>query len=288
MESEIRRAIRAGQFYPDGGACAAEAEALLAAAAPREFERPVRGAIVPHAGWAYSGALAAEGIAALCQTPVETVIVFAADHTGASVAGSLWPSGLWQTPTGDLAIDADLAAELLAAADGLVIDREPHLYEHSIEVLLPLLHVAAPTAKIVPIIVPPHPSSLPLGEPIGRCVAGRQGVKFLCSTDLTHAGGHFGPAHGQGDAVEAYARRNDHELLEKIIAFDAAAVLEHASVNQSACGGGALAAFLSANRAFGALLARLGSYTNSYEVTKARTPAAVDDTTVGYATVVTL
>ncbi len=288
MESEIRQAIRAGQFYPDGAACAAEAAALLAAAPRHEFERPVRGAIVPHAGWAYSGLLAAEGIAALCATPVETVVIFAADHTGAPAGGALWPSGTWQTPAGDLAVDVDLAAEILAAADDLVVDLVPHRYEHSIEVLLPLLHVAAPDAKIVPIIVPPHPDALELGTAIGRTIAGRSCVKLLCSTDLTHAGGHFGPAHGQGATVETYARENDHALLGKILAFDAPGAFDHAATNQSACGGGAVGAFLSANCEIGALLASLLSYTNSYEVTKARTPAAVDDTTVGYATVVTL
>ena len=288
MESEIRQPIRAGQFYPDGAACAAEAEALLAAAPRHEFASPVRGAMVPHAGWAYSGALAAEGIAALCATPVETVVIFAADHTGAPAGGAVWPSGTWQTPAGDLAVDAELAAEILAASPRLIADCQPHRHEHSIEVLLPLLKLAAPDAKIVPIMVPPHPAALELGEAVGRVIAGREGVKLLCSTDLTHAGGHFGPAHGQGVAVEAYARANDHALLEIVLAFDAPGVLEHSIANQSACGGGAVAAFLSANREIGALLARLLSYTNSYEVTKARTPAATDDTTVGYATVVTL
>ncbi|MBT3277902.1 MAG: AmmeMemoRadiSam system protein B [Phycisphaerales bacterium] len=288
MESEIRLPARAGQFYPDGPACAAEAEALLAGAPRHEFDRPVRGAVVPHAGWAYSGALAAEGIVALCEGGVETVVILAADHTGAPSPGALWASGVWRTPIGDVEVDSALAEKILLSAEGLLEDRRPHLIEHSIEVQIPLLQLAAPGVKIVPIIVPPVPEALALGQAIGQCVDGMDGVKLLCSTDLTHAGGHFGPAHGQGDAVEAYVRANDHAILELILAGDEAGAFDHAAVHQSACGGGAIGAFLSANRGIGALLATLLSYTNSYEITHARTPLTVDDTTVGYATVVTL
>lgn len=247
-----RRAAFAGRFYP---ASRSDCERMLRdmSRSAEVTGRPV-GAIVPHAGWVYSGPTAAVAIGAVGAARPETVVVFGAVHVPAAAEGSLYAAGCWQTPLGDLAIDEELA-ERASGSEWISIDEGAHEYEHSIEVQLPLVRHFLGEVRILPIMVRPGPHA----ERIGRdCVAaalelGRR-VVFLCSTDLTHYGPSFGfEPHGRGEAGIRWAKEvNDRRLIERIAAFDAEGVLTEAALNHSACGAGAVAAGIGAAREMGA------------------------------------
>jgi len=286
----LRYPVRAGSFYESSrSSCLHHATKLIdAAPAPDALPGPPVGGLVPHAGWTYSGALAARTLKALAAAqPLETVVLFGADHTGVVQSGELFDSGVWRTPLGDAPVDAEVASALLAGCDTLRANPGAHAHEHSIEVQVPLLQVIAPEAKIVPIAVPAAPPAVEIGEGVGRTLAEEfPDVRLVGSTDLTHHGGHFPAPGGRGRTGMEWTRDNDRRMLDRIEAMDAPGVIDEADARQNACGAGAIAATIAACAQLGATRGILLRYTNSYEIIHELYPDDPDDTTVGYASVV--
>ena len=293
----IRRAFSAGGFYDGSPAqCAVAAADLMSAArVPPGLPAVLFGGLVPHAGWPYSGRLAAMTFKALCTAgEVRTFVLFGADHFGVVQMGEVFDAGVWQTPLGDVAVDEELAAAIVAAADCMRANPGAHDYqvaarraEHSIEVQLPILRTAAPQARIVPIAVPPTATAVEIGRAVGGVLAETPGrTAVVGSTDLTHHGGHFGSPGGRGAAGENWARRNDRRMLDLVEALADERIIDEADARMNACGAGAIAATVAACKHLGATRGLCLEYTNSYEVTHAEAPNYPDDTTVGYASAV--
>lgn len=280
---------RAGQFYPaKPEECARELAGLVAAA--RAFP-PTPGAvmagIVPHAGWIYSGPTAARVFVDLdAGGPPSTVVVFGAVHVHGVPRAALWAQGAWATPLGDVAIDESLARRVLAAGAGLIEERPRiHEREHSIEVQVPFIRHLWPSARLLPVMVPPDASASRVGEIVARAASSAAGrVVALGSTDLTHYGPGYGVVtHGVGAAALAWARdENDAAMLARVAALDADAIVAEARLHGNACGPGAVAAALAFARARGAGCATLLDHTTSYDVRPSGTPTDF----VGYAGVV--
>ncbi len=248
-----RQAVRAGMFYPAlANQCQAQARALLEGVAlPADTLANIRGGLLPHAGWAYSGALAAMTVRALMASlggQPGTVVIFGADHTGQAQLGEVWDAGAWETPLGDVEIDEALARALLGSCGLLRSNPQAHLGEHSIEVQLPLLRQACPALRIVPIAVPPREIAVEIGRAVGAVLAGLPNARVLGSSDLTHHGGQFGNPGGRGEKSELFARQNDQRILELIEQLDAEAIVPEADLHSSACGAGAIAATIAAVR----------------------------------------
>ena len=286
----IRLPRYAGSFYEaSASSCRRHAERLLEAAeVPSDLPARLYGGIVPHAGWDFSGAVAARTLAALAKAgPLGTVVLFGTDHRGAAAGGEVFDSGLWRTPLGEVPVDEAAAAAIVSAGAGLRANPRAHEGEHSLEVQLPFLQVLAPSVKVVPIAVPPVPEAARIGRTVGEVLAARfPAAKVIGSTDLTHHGGHFDAPGGRGPAGEKWTRKNDRRMLDLIVAMDAEAVVPEADERSNACGAGAIAATLAACQELGATRGIVLHYTNSYEVVHARYPDDPDDTTVGYAAVV--
>ncbi len=285
-----RPSVRAGTFYEAGAAaCRHHAASLLAAAQPPE-DLPAKlfGGLVPHAGWVFSGGVAAKTFKALAAgaPPAPRIVLLGADHTGRVRRGEVYDAGAWQTPLGEAPVDEALAAALIEAGEGLRANRDAHAFEHSIEVQVPLVQVLWPEARIVPVAVPPAPLAVAIGEAIGRAMGAFPEARVVGSTDLTHHGGHFGDYLGHGEAGVKAAAANDRRMLDLIEAMDAEGVISEAEARQNACGAGAVAAAIAACRQMGARRAVLLEYTNSYEVMARLHPGGRDFTSVGYASVV--
>ena len=256
----------ATQFY--SGDCARSIEKFLQGfSAPDEPERPVAG-VVPHAGWIYSGAVAAKIFDAIrCKSRPETYVIFGAVHRWAGING-IYARGGWKTPLGVLEIDEKLAAEILAEAGDWIEDNaNVHSGEHSIEVQTPFLKYLSPQAKIVPIAVNPDSRALELGRQVGEILSrpGRRGV-VIGSTDLTHYGDaySFAPA-GYGRKAYQWMKENDARILRVAAGMQGAEILKEAQAHHNACGAGALAATVEAARAMGAGRGYLVQYTTSFE-----------------------
>ncbi len=143
--ADIRPPTAAGSFYP---ADPQAMEAMLDELIPQQTEpADWAAAMVPHAGWIYSGRLAAATLARLRIPP--QVIVLCPRHKGPGPEWSVAPHDAWAFPGGRLAADPELAARLAEGISGLEFDATPHRREHAIEVQLPLLARLRPDARVV-------------------------------------------------------------------------------------------------------------------------------------------
>jgi AmmeMemoRadiSam system protein B len=142
----------AGQFYPAGPTLAKDVAALLAQTpSGGKHDRPTLMAMVPHAGYVYSGSVAAKTLAQA--NLADTVLLLGPNHTGRGRRLAVWPDGTWELPGGGLAVDEELAGALLASDTRLAADYAAHAGEHSLEVVLPFLWVKNPATRIVPVVV---------------------------------------------------------------------------------------------------------------------------------------
>lgn len=281
----VRRAEARG-FYP--GDCQAQLTAFLAGSRPpADLPRPLHGAALPHAGWIYSGQVAARTLDCFSRSSPEpeTVVIFGTPHYMDTISHALYPKGQWETPLGNLEVDSTCGEAILAAAGNLLrADPQAHRYEHSIEVLAPMVKYFFPEAAIVPILVLPETTAVALGEAAARAVnqLGRTSI-FLASSDLTHYGPMFGLAPaGTGPEARAWMENNDRRLIDILCRGTGEEVLREAQTDLNACGPGALAALKGAMTALGASEGRLIEYATSFDVE----PEPVFRQAVGYAGVV--
>ena len=288
----IRYPVVAGSFYESSPtSCKHHVEKLLAAAqVPDNLPGRLFGGLVPHAGWMFSGRVAALTLKALHKATggLTSLVLFGAvHHYGAAERGEVYDSGVWRTPLGELAVDEELASAIVSAG-GSCLRSNPaaHTREHSLEVQLPLIQMIAPGAKIVPIAVPPTELAVEIGRAVGEVLQERGTVVVVGSTDLTHHGGHFGSPFGEGAKGEQGTVRNDRRMLDLVESMAAEKVPAEAERQGNACGAGAIAATIAACRELGATRGVCLEYTNSYRVVRQLFPQETDDTTVGYASVV--
>jgi AmmeMemoRadiSam system protein B len=275
----LRLPIAAGRFYPSQ---ASECIELLDHLAAGLEPVPAIGAIAPHAGWIYSGRTALRSIISLAARTPDTVLIFGAVHVPMRAEASLFSDGDWQTPLGTASVDSKLGA-LVKRRQHVREDPESHRFEHSIEVLVPMLQRHLPGTPILPLMVRPGPWAEEVGRECARAAAeaGRR-VAYLASTDLTHYGPAFGiePA-GSGPAGITWAKDvNDRRLIELIASGQAAQVVPEATLNRNACGAGAVAALLGAMGESGVHQFRELEHTSSAEVECAA--GAAPENSVGY------
>jgi AmmeMemoRadiSam system protein B len=247
------------------------------------------GAIVPHAGWICSGAIAAESILALAQQrpSVDVVVVFGAIHTAIPVDRAVFDShSRWAMPSGEATITDDLRRELSGASAQFITDDRFHAREHAVEVELPLIQSAWPGARILPVEVPPEMSAVEIGTSVARVIA-RSGLSviYLASSDLTHYGRNYGfaPA-GIGQQAMAWALENDRRILRVVTDMTPEKIVPEVRISHNACGAGAIAAMMAACLDQGARKAIVLRHANSYQTLAAVAPQSPDNA-VGYAAV---
>jgi AmmeMemoRadiSam system protein B len=223
MSGPARNPAVAGSFYPaQPGPLRAMVASLMeaAAAAPRRDElapEAVLGLLVPHAGLVYSGALAALSWRMAGETAPSTIVLLGTDHQARARGVGVWTGGPWRTPICETPIDAKLALDIAALGPPFAADDEAHLTEHSLEVQMPLLAVACPDTRIVPLAVSPRlRGHSETGRLLGRLLSERreagERILLVASSDMAH----YPPA----DVCE----RADDELLEPLMRLDEAAL----------------------------------------------------------------
>ncbi len=216
MAARSRPPAVAGRFYAaDGASLAHQVESCFTdargpGALPprhRSADRKIVAAIVPHAGYEYSGAIAAHVYARIAaERPPETVLILGVDHHGLS-AGAALSERAWLTPIGPTSVDADLVHAL--EHPPLAVDEAAHAAEHSIEVQLPFLEYVLPKPRFVPLEVALGPYDFldDVAAVVRRAIEGRD-VLVLASTDFSH---YVSPAT---------ARRLDRLAIDAILAAD--------------------------------------------------------------------
>ena len=251
----IRESAVAGSFYTRSAEkLAAEVDAYLG---DRGGAARAIGVVTPHAGYMYSGAVAG---AVLGRVAVpDSVVVLAPNHRGLGARLALWGEGAWRTPLGEVAVDEDLAAAVLARTDALEADEVAHGPEHSLEVQLPFLQRANPACRIVPVLLG-RADAAEL-ETLGAAVAGAirelgRECLLVASSDMTHY-----------ESAES-AREKDRLAIDRVLGLDPAGLLEVVGARRiTMCGVCPAAAMLWAAKALGAKKADLIRYATSGDVT---------------------
>jgi MEMO1 family protein len=285
---QIRKPVVAGQFYPaEPETCRAEVQACLAERAlPDELPERIVAGLVPHAGWTFSGALAALVFEAIHQgaEDVETFVVCGAAHGYLDATPAVDGCDAWETPLGTVEVDAELR-ERLVATEAVTVASAAHRREHSIEVQVPFIQHRFPQARILPIIVPPLDTALVLGEALAE-VAG-PGAVCIGSTDLTHYGPRYGfVPQGVGAEATRWAHTvNDRTFVDRALRVEPEVLLVETVNHGSACGPGAAAATLTLVRRRGILAGTLLAQTDSNEIMQRKMGTGSRDS-VGYAALV--
>jgi AmmeMemoRadiSam system protein B len=245
---------------------------------------PAAMCIVPHAGWVFSGRLAAKTLkeagAALGPDGPEAVAVLGG-HLGPGSAGAWYPEDAWETPHGDLPLLTDLARGLSGGGGpgGVRLRRwDGPTQDNTVEVELPLVKALFPEAEALALRLPADPGSAETGLAILKLLEGRRAL-IVASTDLTHYGAAYGfaPA-GPGPAGERFRDENDRLFIEAALAMDPDAVINAGEGRRAACSAGAAAAVAAAASALG-LRSRLVDHYASTDVMPG-------DQSVGYAGIV--
>jgi len=287
-----RKPVVAGQFYPgQHDSCVDEInECLEAKTLSQSLPETIVAGIVPHAGWTFSGSLAALVFSAIKQQheKVHTFVVFGATHSYFGQSPAVYEIGSWITPLGEIAIDEELADEVLSSG-AAVSDPSAHISEHSIEVQIPFIQYLFAGAKILPILVPPRQQAVALGTGIGDIISQGEQRKIVCigSTDLTHYGPRYGfTPMGTGKEALRWANSvNDKEFIDLALKLDPQGLLTSAAENCNACGPGAAAAAVAAAKKLGSERGLLLAHTNSNEVMLRKMGTTSADS-VGYAAII--
>ncbi len=225
----------------------------------KEGPRKIVGLICPHAGYMYSGPVAANAYYQLAlDGPADVFVILGPNHQGIGSGVAIMNRGVWRTPLGDVEIDSEVAEEILRYSDIIDIDDSAHAYEHSIEVQLPFLqYVFGSSFRFVPIcfLMQDLETSREVGQALAKALENRNAV-IIASTDMTHYESHNQACEKDREAINAILQLNEalfYSILE--------------SRNVTACGYGPVAALITAAKRLGAKRAELLSYKTSGDIT---------------------
>ncbi len=254
----IRKPAVKGTFYP---ANPKEIEEFIRECNPKKTVSGItKGALIPHAGYLYSGKLAVETVSNL--TPKKYAVIMGPNHTGRGYPFSVYTENSWQTPLGKIQVYSQFAKELTKENHILKNGTHAHTFEHSIEVILPILQHFFEEFQFVPIIC--------ASADLETCkkIAARlyqtakdlnilQDITLIASSDMTH----FEPLK--------QAKIKDQSTIDAILNLDAQNLLEKVKEeNISMCGVIPVVIMLEFFKLTGVTQAKLIKYYTSGDVNK--------------------
>jgi hypothetical protein len=220
---KLREPAVAGQFYPSDKA---ELE-LMIKGFFKKAESPklggnIRALIVPHAGYVYSGQVAAYAYKALQNQKISRVVLIGNSHQEYFDGISVYESGYFRTPLGDIEIDEDFAKRLIDSNPKIKFYEKAHLQEHSLEVQLPFLQrvfsaQGGPASgwKIVPIILGNQTNTVDiLTEALKNLID--ENTLIIASSDLSHYPSYKDAQYSDGEVIKAILTGKRENLRKTI------------------------------------------------------------------------
>jgi hypothetical protein len=273
-QTRVRPAVVAGAFYPaDEKSLRGMMDQMLAQLPAAAAAAPDVALVAPHAGYIYSGPVAAYAYQTLAGRSFQRVVVIAPSHAEAFSYSSIYDGDAYSTPLGQIAIDRDFARMLAASHTSIRLSSHGHMptpqgAEHAVEVQLPWLQRMLGSFTLVPIVM--GDASYAASRALGMALAAHCGAETLivASSDLSHY-------HPYDEAV-----RMDHQTLDAIAAWDYFSLARNIESRQwEACGGAPIVAAMIAARRLGANHSQVLRYANSGDTAGPR------DRVVGYGAV---
>jgi len=256
----IREPSVSGSFYPGNpGVLKRDVEAYINNADIEPIKGDIKGIISPHAGYMYSGHVAAYGFKAVSKSAYDTVIVIAPSHRVYIQGASLMDRGGYRTPLGIVEIDEETAGAILKKDMIITNDMEPHRREHSLEVQIPFLQIALGSFRLIPIIM--GGSDIEVCETLSSIIYDaikdmKKRFLIVGSTDLSHY-------YPYKDAVKM-----DGVAVRHIDNFDTQGLIKDLRIGRyEACGAGPMITTMMLSRMLGADSSRVLKYANSGDVT---------------------
>jgi AmmeMemoRadiSam system protein B/AmmeMemoRadiSam system protein A len=261
----VRQPGVAGSFYPaDPKALTAMIDDMLAHASLSQppIDDPILAVVAPHAGYQYSGPVAAYTYAALKGRKFSRVVVIAPSHFEAFDFTSVYDGDAYATPLGSVRVDKAFAAQLAKMSPTIQLSSRGHTptkegAEHAIEVELPWLQRVLGDFALVPIVMgdQSYENSRALGVALAKLIQG-QDTLILASSDLSHY-------HPYDEAVKI-----DHKTLNALQEWDYFSMSQNFQQRVwEACGGAPIVAAMIAAERMGANEARVLKYANTGDVT---------------------
>lgn len=279
MQENVRTPAVADQFYTaNPKELREEILGYFDASPPITVGGDVVAIVAPHAGYQYSGSVAARAYRLVRGARFDAVVVISPCHVEHFPYSAVFPGTAYRTPLGDIPVDRELASLIASKSELVKSDMKGHTSggfqrsEHSLEVQLPFLQIALGDFTLVPIVMGDQSERTvqALGDALGAALAGRN-VLIVASTDLSH----FHEARA--------ARKLDGIFQDRLRAFDPGALYEALSRESTeACGGGPVVAAMIAAKKLGATACTVLDYANSGDVTGDNTSV------VGYVSAVML
>lgn len=261
LAERVRKAAVAGSFYPrEREKLRAAVAAYLASARHVTSARPAA-LLAPHAGYIYSGQIAADAYRHVSGHSYDLVVVLGTNHTRPDFHGvSIYRGDAYETPLGRVQLDQEISDRLIAADSSFSFHPGVHEREHSIEVQLPFLQVVLPGVPIVAAVIgaPDQPLCRRLAEMLVDLGRERR-ILVVASSDLSHY-----PLYRTAREVDLHTLR----LITRTDALSLAAFFQGpvARVNglvTPACGAGPILTVLEYTRLLGSLRGVVVSYANS-------------------------
>lgn len=188
-DSFVKSPNVAGQFYPaDPQELSEGIGRFLNKADVKDAPGSIKILISPHAGYVYSGPVAAYGYKAIRGQPYRTVVIIGLSHFADFEGFAIWPEGAFETPLGKVEVDKKFSDELLQKTERVKSFSEAFNREHSLEAQLPFLQTVLKDFKIVPILTgrPNADDCNILASALSEIMAEREDVLLLVSTDMSH------------------------------------------------------------------------------------------------------
>lgn len=229
-ETVVRLSALAGSWYPaEKGALRSVIEGLLEDAKPDASSNKPLVMVLPHAGYSWSGKVAAAGYAYIRKNAPDLVVILAPSHHSAFSGCSILPADFYETPLGRVRVAKEAAMSLLNK-DGFIRHPDAHLREHAVEIQLPFLQCLfggrmETEIPILPVLVGDISDSDAerTASHIVEATAEYHSPLYIVSTDFTHYGGRFGylPFRASNsEAVKKKLKDLDGVAIEKILHGD--------------------------------------------------------------------
>jgi len=257
----IRKSIIAGSWYPGKPDVLRDDIEKYFSAANWELKGDIKALIAPHAGYIYSGKIAAYAYGLIRGEIYDTVIVIGPSHRVSFRGVSVFLDGGYETPLGVVPVDEVMGRKIVSLNKDVKEIPAAHTSEHSIEIQLPFLQIALGKFSFVPLVMGDQNESTcqNLAQAIHEA-AGDKRVLVVGSSDLSHF-------HDYQKAVKL-----DSVSIKYLEAADAEGLMINLNTNKTeACGGGPMAAAILAAKKMGASRAKVLKYANSGDVTGDKT-----------------
>jgi AmmeMemoRadiSam system protein B/AmmeMemoRadiSam system protein A len=254
----VRESVIAGSWYPgDPARLTKDIKGYLKQVPEHKIEGELIALISPHAGYLYSGQVAAHAYKLLQGKGYDIVVIVAPSHRAYFKGASVYPQGGYKTPLGIVPIAEEVTEALMQKSPLIDSIPQAHAQEHSLEIQLPFLQVVLKDFSLVPIVM--GDQDLPTCEEVSRVVVDTikgKNALLIASTDLSHF-------HSYEKATEL-----DQKVVEHVGAFDPAGLSKDLKQGEcEACGGGPVVAVMLAAQALGADKSEVLNYANSGDVT---------------------